>query len=93
MLARPHGGDVSLDDDRCTTADAIDLVGDPLRGCFVGSIVYDDGGTVLSQKLGDGRTDGPGRASDDCELDQHPVFEIAAKEAYGQLFLGGVGTL
>jgi len=65
VFARVHGGDVSLDRDRCTAADGIDLVGDLFRGCFVGSIVYDDRGTVLSQTLNDGGTDGPGRAGNE----------------------------
>jgi len=60
MLARFHSRDISLDGDRCTTAEAVDLVGDLLRGCFVGGIVYDNGGTILSQTLSDGCTDGSG---------------------------------
>jgi len=46
----------------CTTADVVNPIGDLLHGCLVGNTFYDDKGTVLSRVLGDGGTDGPGRA-------------------------------
>ena len=60
VSARLHGGDASFDGDSCAAADPIDLVCNLLRGGFVGSVVYDDRGTVLSQTLNGGGTDGPG---------------------------------